>query len=105
MLRLPNDWNGKLVVTGAPGTRRQFAADYRTAFAAFENWIERGQAPPPSQTVARTAGGDVANACPLAGGAGAVMTRRPVRPGLRRAVVRKRGKRTATVRIRVLRRR
>jgi hypothetical protein len=35
----------------------------------------------------------------------AVMVRRPVRPGLRRAVVRKRGKRTASVRIRVLRRR
>src|SRR5215217_6432722 len=28
VLRLPNDWNGKLVVTGAPGIRRQFAPDY-----------------------------------------------------------------------------
>ena len=32
--------------------------------------IERGAAPPPRQTVARTTGGDVVNACPLAGGAG-----------------------------------
>ncbi|HEX8122246.1 MAG TPA: tannase/feruloyl esterase family alpha/beta hydrolase [Solirubrobacteraceae bacterium] len=28
VIRLPNDWNGKLVVTGAPGVRRQYAADY-----------------------------------------------------------------------------
>ena len=28
VLRLPNDWNGKLVVTGAPGVRRQFAPDF-----------------------------------------------------------------------------
>ena len=28
VIRLPNDWNGKLVVTGAPGVRRQFATDY-----------------------------------------------------------------------------
>src|SRR3954471_9784397 len=28
VIRLPNHWNGKLVVTGAPGIRRQFATDY-----------------------------------------------------------------------------
>ena len=28
VIRLPNDWNGKLVVTGAPGVRRQFATDF-----------------------------------------------------------------------------
>lgn len=27
VLRLPDDWNGKLVVTGAPGVRRQYAMD------------------------------------------------------------------------------
>jgi dienelactone hydrolase len=27
VLRLPEDWNGKLVVTGAPGVRRQYATD------------------------------------------------------------------------------
>lgn len=28
VIRLPNKWNGKLVVTGAPGVRRQYANDY-----------------------------------------------------------------------------
>ena len=28
MIRLPNQWNGKLVVTGAPGVRKQYATDY-----------------------------------------------------------------------------
>ena len=28
VIRLPNRWNGKLVITGAPGVRRQFATDY-----------------------------------------------------------------------------
>ena len=28
MIRLPNDWNGKLVITGAPGVRRQYANDF-----------------------------------------------------------------------------
>ncbi len=28
VLRLPDDWNGKLVVTGAPGVRRQYANDF-----------------------------------------------------------------------------
>jgi hypothetical protein len=141
---------------------------YRTAFTAFEAMIERGTPPPPSQTVARTAGGDVANACPLPGqGAAvpgtpsaaakakprlrvrvrprklragrrtrlrfrvtssgrpvrgarvrfagatrrtgrrgrAVMVRRVGRPGVRRAIVRKRRYRTTRVRLRVLRRR
>ncbi|HEX8104534.1 MAG TPA: tannase/feruloyl esterase family alpha/beta hydrolase, partial [Solirubrobacteraceae bacterium] len=27
VIRMPNDWNGKLVVTGAPGVRKQYAAD------------------------------------------------------------------------------
>jgi hypothetical protein len=28
LLRLPNDWNGRLVVTGEPGTRSEFASDF-----------------------------------------------------------------------------
>ena len=28
LLRLPNDWNGRAVVAGAPGTRSEFASDY-----------------------------------------------------------------------------
>lgn len=28
VIRLPNDWNGKLVVTGAPGNRGQYANDF-----------------------------------------------------------------------------
>ena len=54
-----------------PDALRPILPCYRSAFTAFEAWIERGQAPPPSQTVARTAGGDVANACPLRAAAGA----------------------------------
>jgi hypothetical protein len=147
-----------------PDALRPILPCYRAAFTAFEAMIERGAAPPPSQTVARTAGGDVVNNCPLAGAAGAggngaaakprlrlrvtprrlragrrtrirfrvtsrgrpvrgarvrfagktkrtgrrgraVMVRRVFRPGRRRAVARKPGKRSASVRIRVLRRR
>lgn len=157
-----------------PDKSRPILPCYRTAFVALEAMIERGATPPPSQSVARTAGGDIVNNCPLAGGsssagggqggstgtgttgtskarlrlrvaprrvrsgrrtrfrfrvsaagkpvrgakvrfAGAtrrtnrrgrvVMVRRPVRRGLRKAIARKPGMRTATVRIRVLRRR
>jgi hypothetical protein len=28
VIRLPNDWNGKLIVTGAPGIRRQYSPDF-----------------------------------------------------------------------------
>jgi hypothetical protein len=28
VLRLPDEWNGDLVITGAPGTRRQYANDF-----------------------------------------------------------------------------
>jgi hypothetical protein len=28
VIRLPDDWNGQLVVTGAPGVRKQYAPDY-----------------------------------------------------------------------------
>jgi hypothetical protein len=69
-----------------PGALRPILPCYRTAFDAFEAMIERGAKPPPSQTVARTAGGDVVNRCPLAGaadrGAGGG-TRAAARPRLR----------------------
>ena len=28
VVRMPNDWNGKLVITGAPGVRKQYASDF-----------------------------------------------------------------------------
>jgi hypothetical protein len=34
VLRLPDNWNGKLIVTGAPGVRRQYALD-----ATISDWV------------------------------------------------------------------
>jgi hypothetical protein len=28
VVRFPNNWNGKLVITGAPGVRRQYSLDF-----------------------------------------------------------------------------
>ncbi|PTX53680.1 tannase/feruloyl esterase [Melghirimyces profundicolus] len=40
VLRLPHDWNGKLIVTGAPGNRRQYALDF-----TISDWaVSRGYA-------------------------------------------------------------
>jgi alpha-beta hydrolase superfamily lysophospholipase len=40
VIRLPDHWNGKLVITGAPGVRKQFANDY-----LFSDWlVARGYA-------------------------------------------------------------
>jgi hypothetical protein len=40
VIRLPDNWNGKLVITGAPGVRRQYANDY-----LLSDWfIARGYA-------------------------------------------------------------
>jgi hypothetical protein len=40
VIRLPNNWNGKLVITGAPGVRRQFANDFLVS-----DWVlDRGYA-------------------------------------------------------------
>jgi predicted esterase len=33
-MRFPNDWNGKLVITGAPGVRGQYALDF-----IFSDWL------------------------------------------------------------------
>ncbi len=152
-----------------PDKLRPILPCQRTAFEALVALVEHGVAPPPSQTVPRTAGGDVVNNCPLASsaptsGANAVvgakakprlrlrlritprrvragrrtrfhvrvsvsgkgvrarvrfsgatrttsskgrlvMVRRPVRAGLRKAIARRSGARSATVRVRVLRRR
>jgi Tannase and feruloyl esterase/3HB-oligomer hydrolase (3HBOH) len=34
VIRLPHNWNGKLVVTGAPGVRKQYATDY-----VISDWV------------------------------------------------------------------
>ena len=40
VIRLPNKWNGKLVITGAPGVRRQYANDF-----IISDWVlDRGYA-------------------------------------------------------------
>ena len=40
VIRLPDEWNGKLVITGAPGVRRQYANDY-----IISDWVlSRGYA-------------------------------------------------------------
>ena len=40
VIRLPDEWNGKLVVTGAPGVRRQYANDF-----IISDWmLDRGYA-------------------------------------------------------------
>ncbi|MGH2968641.1 MAG: tannase/feruloyl esterase family alpha/beta hydrolase [Solirubrobacteraceae bacterium] len=40
VIRLPDDWNGKLVITGAPGVRRQYANDF-----IIGDWVlDRGYA-------------------------------------------------------------
>lgn len=39
VLRVPNDWNGKLMVAGTPGIRDQFASDFVFSdFAMVEGW-------------------------------------------------------------------
>lgn len=103
-----------------PSELRPILPCYRSAFVAFEAMVEHGAAPPPDQTVPRTAGGGVANHCPLRAAASAKprlvlrvrprraragrrtrlrMTRRPVRAGRRTVVATKRGYRRARIRV------
>ena len=53
-----------------PDRLRPILPCYRAAFLAMERWVEAGEAPPPSQTIARPPEGDVVNECSLPGGGG-----------------------------------
>jgi hypothetical protein len=53
-----------------PDRLRPILPCYRAAFLAMERWVERGEAPPPTQTIPRPAEGDVVNECTIAGGGG-----------------------------------
>jgi hypothetical protein len=64
-----------------PTELRPILPCYRAAFVAFEAMIERGAAPPPDQTVARTVGGDIANKCPLQAARRCASPARPNAPG------------------------
>ena len=55
-----------------PDRLRPILPCYRAAFLAMERWVERGEAPPPTQTIARPSEGDVVNDCTLPGGGGSV---------------------------------
>ncbi|MDQ4124887.1 MAG: tannase/feruloyl esterase family alpha/beta hydrolase, partial [Actinomycetota bacterium] len=59
-----------------PDRLRPILPCYRAAFLAMERWVERGEAPPPTQTVERPKEGDVVNECTIAGGGGGT----PVEP-------------------------
>ena len=53
-----------------PDRLRPILPCYRAAFIAMERWVERGEAPPPTQTIGRPAEGDVVNECTIPGGGG-----------------------------------
>ncbi|HEX8084571.1 MAG TPA: tannase/feruloyl esterase family alpha/beta hydrolase [Solirubrobacteraceae bacterium] len=53
-----------------PDRLRPILPCYRAAFLAMERWVEQGEAPPPSQTIARPSRGDVVNECTIPGGGG-----------------------------------
>nr|BFE83575.1 hypothetical protein GCM10020093_061760 [Planobispora longispora] len=48
-----------------PDRLRPLLPCFRSAFEAMEGWVERRQSPPPSATLPRPAGGDLANECQL----------------------------------------
>jgi hypothetical protein len=48
-----------------PDRLRPILPCFRSAFEALEGWVERRQSPPPSATLPRPAGGDLANGCQL----------------------------------------
>ncbi|MFC6576884.1 3-hydroxybutyrate oligomer hydrolase family protein [Planomonospora parontospora] len=48
-----------------PDRIRPILPCFRSAFEALEGWVERRQSPPPSATLPRPAGGDLANGCQL----------------------------------------
>ncbi|WP_030910860.1 hypothetical protein [Streptosporangium amethystogenes] len=48
-----------------PDRLRPLLPCFRSAFEAMEDWVERGQNPPPSATLPRPSGGDLPNECRL----------------------------------------
>jgi len=54
-----NDRDGKVVITGAPGMREQYASE------ALEASVQRGVRPPDSGFVPKPESGDVVNNCSI----------------------------------------
>jgi hypothetical protein len=62
VIRLPEHWNGKLIVTGAPGIRRQYANDFIIGDWVLARGYER-----PGEGSTRSAAGSTAAAASCSG--------------------------------------